>query len=199
MSYADHQATSDATYSSAYRAWVASLPPEERARLAAQGLATPDTVRRTSTRQGDAHVLAITAAADPAPSPDFDADEEATPGPRAVDSTALPAVPEEDHAHAAADVLASFCARIRSHPNPLLALDAICFATGLMAVEGLSEAALAARHGVTPAAFSKLAVQMSDTFGIPPSRGMRSHRARRAHREARLAFLAKHHEHDHAA
>ena len=40
---------------------------------------------------------------------------------------------------------------------------------------------------------------MADTFGLPPSRGMRSHRARQAHREARLAYLAKHHEHDHAA
>jgi hypothetical protein len=199
MSYTDHQASRDAAYSRAYRKWTSSLPPEDRARLASHGLAAPDAARRTSTRQGDAHVLAITAADDPTPPPDCDDHAEAAPGPRAVDSEASPTGPEGNQAHAAADVLASFCARIRSHPNPLLALDAICFATGLMAVEGLSQAALAARHGVTPAAFSKLAVQMSDTFGIPPSRGMRSHRARLAHRAARLAFLAKHHEHDHAA
>jgi hypothetical protein len=94
----------------------------------------------------------------------------------------------------AADVLASFCARIRSHPHPLLAFDAACFASGLMDVEGLSETALAKRHRVTRAAFSKLVVAWSETFGLPPSRGMRSKRARHAYRQARLTSLAHHHD-----
>ena len=60
-----------------------------------------------------------------------------------------------------------------------------------MDVEGLSETELARRHGVTRAAFSKLVVQWSQTFGLPPSRGMRSKRARRAYRKARLTYLAQ--------
>ena len=173
MTYADRQAQRDSAYTVAYREWIASLSLEERATLASQGIAVPDTSRRTSTRQGDA--LALTLAASP----------ESPPG----------AAPEPDSqltaSAAASDILASFCARIRAHPNPLLAFDAACFASGLMDIEGLSESALAKRHRVTRAAFSKLVVQWVETFGLPPSRGMRSKKARRAYRKARLTYLAQ--------
>jgi hypothetical protein len=199
MSYANDQSARDAAHAREYRAWIATLPPAERARLTTVGLDNPDTTRRTSTRHGDHHALAKTAS--PAPSPrEVIVAAEATTEPVGDDSSPLDAVSDPDQLQtAAADVLAAFCARVRSHPNPLLALDALCFATGLMDLEGLSQKELAARHGVTPAAFSKVAVQMSDTFGLLPSRGMRSRAARRAHRAARLAFVAKNHEHAPAA
>lgn len=225
MSYTDRQLAADAAYARDYRAWIASLPSADRARVTAQGLAAPDTSRRTSTRDGDPLTLALTESDDPTP---LDAIQSAEP-PEAVAAAAaiaakatakaariaaraavapsaspapVPAHPAAQDAilappptHTAADVLASFCARIRAHPNPLLAFDAACFATGLMDIEGLSQSALAARHGVTRAAFSKLAVQWADTFGLPPSRGMRSARARHSARQARLTFLSKHHDH----
>jgi hypothetical protein len=175
MSYADHQQERDSAYLEAYRTWVDSLAPAERARLEAGGVLEPDVSRHTSTRQHDEALLERTAAPEVIP---FEGAAEAP--------AASPA--------SAADVLASFCARIRSHPNPLLAFDAACFASGLMEVEGLSEAALAQRHGVTRAAFSKLVIQWSETFGLPPSRGMRSKRARHAYRKARLTSLAQRHE-----
>jgi hypothetical protein len=177
--YADRQAAADATYAREYPAWVAALSPEERARLATLGLDKPDISRRTSTHQGDAISLALTAAPEPSP---LAAAAEADSAPQSVSVSA-------------ADALASFAARVRAHPNPLLALDAYCFASGLMGVEGVSQSSLAARHGVTRAAFSKLAVQWCQTFGLSPSRGMRSKRARRVYREARLNSLAKQHEH----
>jgi len=170
MSYVDRQQARDVVYTEAYRAWVASLSSAERAQLEAGGVLEPDVSRHTSTRQHDGALLERTAAPEPAAGPGL--------GP----------------APSAADVLASFCARIRSHPNPLLAFDAACFASGLMDVEGLSETALAQRHGVTRAAFSKLVIQWSETFGLTPSRGMRSKRARRAYREARLTSLAQRHD-----
>lgn len=182
MTYADRQAERDSAYSTAYREWVASLPPAERAQLAAGGLSEPDTTRHTCTRQHDDATLDRTAA--PEPTPDDVAELADEPAP--VATTA--------HTTTAADVLASFCARIRAHPNPLLAFDAACFASGLMDIEGLSETALAKRHRVTRAAFSKLVVQWSETFGLPPSRGMRSKRARHAYRQARLTSLAQHHD-----
>jgi hypothetical protein len=70
-------------------------------------------------------------------------------------------------------------------------LDAACVAFGLMGIEGVSETVLAERHGVTRAAFSKLAVQMAETFNLPPSRGMRSKKVRNACRQARLVHLAR--------
>lgn len=187
MTYADRQAERDTTYAAAYREWIASLSPEERAKLAAQGIAAPDTSRHTSARQGDALVLQL--AATPAPTPDAIAtvaDESSS-----VSQISNLESPIRGDAVLAADILASFCARIRAHPNPLLAFDAACFASGLMDIEGLSESELAKRHRVTRAAFSKLVVQWVETFGLPPSRGMRSKKARRAYRKARLTYLAQ--------
>lgn len=177
MTYADRQQERDAAYTAAYKDWVASLPPDQRAELATRGIQTPDTSRKTSTRLTDELRLQLTAA--PATTPPFDseiADLESQIAPPAT---------------LAADVLAAFCARIRAHPNPLLAFDAACYASGLMDIEGLSESDLARRHGVTRAAFSKLAVQWAETFGLPPSRGMRSKRARASYSRARLTSLAK--------
>ena len=190
MTYADRQAERDSAYSTAYRDWVASLPPAERAQLAAGGLSEPDATRHTCTRQHDDATLDRTAA--PEPTPDHVA--ELADDLRSCSEISNPKSEIHGSAVSAADVLASFCARIRSHPNPLLAFDAACFASGLMDVEGLSETALAKRHRVTRAAFSKLVVAWSETFGLPPSRGMRSKRARHAYRQARLTSLAQHHD-----
>ena len=188
--YADRQAERDSAYSTAYCAWVASLAPAERAQLAAGGLSEPDATRHTCTRQHDDVTLDRTAAPEPTPDDLAELADEL----RSASEISNPKSATPADATSAADVLASFCARIRSHPHPLLAFDAACFASGLMDVEGLSETALAKRHRVTRAAFSKLVVAWSETFGLPPSRGMRSKRARHAYRQARLTSLAHHHD-----
>lgn len=186
MSYTQRQIARDAAYSRNYREWVASLPPEERAKLQAGGIAEPDTSRRTSTRLGDPLALEHAASPEASPSAVCDTDPSSTSTSTSDFNSAVAAVAT------AADVLASFCARIRAHPNPRLAFDAACFASGLVDVEGPSESALAKRHGVTRAAFSKLVVQWSETFGLPPSRGMRSKSARTVYRRARLTSLSQH-------
>ncbi len=199
MSYADHQRAMDADAARAHREWFASSSPEEKALAVAKGVDQPDTSRHVSRRDGDAKALARATAPDRTPREAI-LSKEATP-------EDIEAHPDEFDGHpapdtdqtAAADAVASILARIRSHPNPLMAMDAFCFAAGVMGVEGMSQRALADRHVVTAAAFSKLVIQMSDTFGLKPSRAMRSHRARKAHSDARLNFLSKRHEHDHAA
>jgi len=182
MNYANRQEERDADYSRAYREWVASLPPDERAKLDSAGLAAPDATRHTSTREGDELRLKLT------PAPVAKPGDEEVAGSENVAADVV----AESAAALAADVLASFCARIRAHPNPMLAFDAACFASGLMDIEGLSEADLARRHHVTRSAFSKLVVQWVDTFDLRPSRGMRSQEARRAYRKARLTRISRH-------
>ncbi len=186
--YADRQAARDTAYATAYREWVASLPLSERAALEAGGLCEPDASHHTSTRQHDDVTLDRTAAPDPTPDDIAEQADELRSGSGSSQPSAFSFQPSPS------DVLASFCARIRAHPNPLLAFDAACFASGLMDIEGLSESALAKRHGVTRAAFSKLVIQWADLFALTPSRGMRSKRARRAYRHARLTSLAQHHD-----
>ncbi|MFA6286989.1 MAG: hypothetical protein WC661_06335 [Opitutaceae bacterium] len=184
LSTADLQDTRDAEYATAYREWLATLPPDERARLAAQGLGEPDTSRRTSTREHDDSVITRSESPESKPGDDLVFTPTQSPPSAPTPDDAPPSI-------TASDILASFCARIRAHPSPLLAFDAACFASGLMDIEGLSETALAKRHGVTRAAFSRLVIQWSQTFALQPSRGMRSKRARQSYRKSRLNHLSK--------
>lgn len=158
--YAQRQNVRDAEYSRAYEAWVASLPAEEKAKLAEVGLAHADVPKDAHGQRQNASDLSAASYA-----PDIAAQIDPTPS-------------AADNAELRADTLASFCARIRSAPNPLLVFDAICFATGVLSLDGLSQTALAKRHGVSRAAFSKIATQWCKTFGLTPSRGMKSEKAR---------------------
>ena len=178
----EHQSLKDSTYIKAYHAWVASLPSDEREALAAQKLDAPDVSTRTSTPDCNEVILKLAEYNEPLPGDQFDGET------RGSDSTPSTGV---ESATVVADALASFCARIRSHPNPLLALDTLCFATGLMGVEGHSQTELARRHNVTRAAFSKQVVMWIDLFQLTPPRGCRSLRARRAYSVSRKNSLAK--------
>lgn len=164
----DRQLIQDSIYAEAYRAWVESLPPDERAELESCDLDKSDTSRRTNSWDDElAMQLAST-------------NEIAWP----IASGGIPdGLDDSAGRQDRMDVgvaLAAFCARVRAHPNPLLALDTLCFATGLMGLEGRSQAELAALHGVTRAAFSKQVLAWLDIFELSPPRGCRSLRVRQA-------------------
>jgi hypothetical protein len=166
--YTSRQSARDRNYAHDYDAWVKSLTPEERAKLASLGVDKPDVPRDGGGFSHDAADLPEVSYV-----PDIAAE---------IDQpTASPTAPT-DTGELRADTLASFCARIRSAKNPLLVFDAICFATGVLALDGASQTELAKRHGVSRAAFSKIATQWCKTFGIKPSRGMKSEHARDAYK-----------------
>jgi len=165
--YAARQAARDREYQAAFdspeaREWIEKLPADERRRLEAEGLLKP-LVPGTGNGLRDEDLAESSLASE---TPDIAA---------AVDPQ-QPAT--EPAAEACADALASFCARIRSTSKPLLVFDAVCFATGILALDGKSQTELAKQHGVSRAAFSKIATQWCKTFGLKPSRGMKSKRAR---------------------
>lgn len=165
--YAARQAERDREYQAAFntpeaRAWIEALPADERQRLEAEGLLKPLVPGGgNGLRDED---LAESSLASETPDMAAAVDREPTP--------------PEQSAGDSADALASFCARIRSASKPLLVFDAICFATGILALDGKSQTALAKSHGVSRAAFSKIATQWCKTFGLKPSRGMKSAKAR---------------------
>jgi hypothetical protein len=177
----DRQHIQDIIYIEAYRAWVESLPPDQRAELAALNLATPDANRNTNKGDDD---LALSLASS----------QEATWGTGTQRDGLTDPEERRDEAHrlqldgdaktnrtdaaTIAAALAAFCARVRAHPNPLLAFDTLCFATGLMGLEGRTQTALAQLHGVTNAAFSKQVLGWLDIFDLTPPRGCRSLRTR---------------------
>jgi hypothetical protein len=165
--YAARQAQRDREYLAAFdtpeaRAWIENMPADERQRLEAEGLLKP-LVPGSSTGLRDEDLADSTLASE---TPDMAAAVD--PQPTAT----------EPSAEACADALASFCARIRSTSKPLLVFDAVCFATGILALDGRSQTELAKQHGVSRAAFSKIATQWCKTFGLKPSRGMKSKKAR---------------------
>src|SRR5688572_27341089 len=111
MTPADLQAARDAEYSSAYREWFASLPSDERARLTVEGLSQPDISRHTSTREHDDSVITRTESPESQPGDDLVFTAPSTP-------PTLSVAPDDSPPSLnAADILASFCARIRAHPN----------------------------------------------------------------------------------
>jgi len=176
--YANRQDQLDRQYQSSYdtpeaRKWIESLSPEERRRLEAEGLLRPMLDRCGSTMRDEDASESNTASE----MPDFAAVID-----RESDESEVLA-PVVAQTWAAGDALASFCARVRGRANPALVFDAICYATGVTDVEGVSATELAARHGITKQAFSKIAVDWCQTFNLQPSRSMKSKIARKVYRE----------------
>jgi hypothetical protein len=170
--YAARQAARDREYLAAFdtpeaRAWIANMPADERRRLEAEGLLKP-LVPGTGNGLRDEDLAESSLASE---TPDIAAAVDREP------------TPPEQASTAAADVLGAFCARLRGRPNPALVFDALCYAAGVSALEGLSATDLAARHGVSKQAFSKIAVEWTQTLGLPPARAMKSKKARAVYRE----------------
>jgi hypothetical protein len=170
--YARRQSAKDAQYESDYQAWVDSMTPEERAKLVAQGLDKPMVARRGNGA----------AAGDSADSPVM----------RTGDDPALvsPAVESEEVAgmpmHIVADILRHFVADLMADANTRLTVECLAVSLGLSAYNGESMTDIANRHGVTRAAVSKRCVDITKRLNLPPSRAMRSEKARKIYRKAQL-------------
>ncbi len=169
--YSARQSSKDADYERTYRDWVASLAPEERRRLEEQGLASPMVAKHgNGAPEGDmadsplaSHEPDIAALVDREPEP-----------------------PEVRHERGVADVLRHLVADLLSEGNTRLTLECLALALGLSSYEGESMTEIAQRHGITRAAVSKRCVDITNRLNLPPSRAMRSTRARRIYKKAQL-------------
>ena len=185
--YAARERERDKAYAEAWdspevQSWIASLSHEDRQEMASRGLLAP----LCETGVSGANLGLLDDAASQAfVGPDVYDEEEVAISSSQTASNGGGAVSDDrlDPREARGDILASFCARLRSSPRPALVFDAICYATGVLALEGASATELAAQHGVTKQAFSKIAVEWCETFGLPPARAMKSKRARKAYKE----------------
>jgi hypothetical protein len=175
--YALRQAQRDAQHAEDYRRWVDTLPEAERAQLRSLGIDRPDINYHGSNARFDRDLADSSLASAPSDIVEHIDGEK----PSGVTTTEV-----------CGDALASFCARMRGCSNPALVFDAVCYGTGILAMEGQSATELAARHGVTKQAFSKIAVEWCVKFGLPPSRAMKSKRSRVAYRERAKAVHERH-------
>ena len=175
--YTLRQAQRDAQHAAEYKRWVDTLPEEDRAALERLGIEQPDISYHGTKTLSDMDLAESSLAAS---------------GSDVVEQLDGPMLPEATAAQLCSDVLASFCARMRGCANPALVFDAVCYGTGVLAIEGQTATELAAKHGVTKQAFSKIAVEWCTKFGLPPARSMKSKRARAAYRRRARAVHQRH-------
>lgn len=172
--YAKKQAKKDAEYEREYETWVKSMTIEERREAEKLGLLKPCLQRHgNGSATGDsADSPLMRIGDDPAlMAPAADAQETAT---------------AETPIHEVADVLRHFVADLIAEGNTRLTVECLAVALGLSAYNGESMTDIANRHGITRAAVSKRCVDITERLNLPPSRAMRSTRARRIYQKAQL-------------
>ena len=169
--YSRRQSAKDAQYERDYRAWVDSLPPEEQAKLGSQGLDKP-MVARHGNGAADRDMAESSRAShtpDIAALVDHETDECG-----------------EHSMRGATEILRHFVADLLSEGNTRLSIECLAIALSLSAYDGETMTDVAKRHGITRAAVSKRCVDITERLNLPPSRAMRSTRARKIYRKAQL-------------
>jgi hypothetical protein len=170
-SYSRRQRDSDAEYARQYKAWVESLPPDQRSQLADLGLDSPDMPDTVGNRHRDVAdtPLCSTSAVEPDESP-----------PERFAEPEMHVGSDEDTLH----LLRRLIGELLSQDRPGLSIECLALVTGLC-YTGDSMTTIAHRHGVTRAAVSKRCVSLSTALNLPPSRAMRSLPARDSYRQRR--------------
>jgi hypothetical protein len=169
--YAKKQSQRDAQYEREYEAWVKSMSPQERREAEKLGLLKP-CVQRHGNGAADQDMADSAAASH---EPDIAA---------LVDHETEPA--EQTSNREITDVLRHFVADLLSEGNTRLTVECLAIALGLSAYNGESMTTIAKRHGVSRAAVSKRCVDITERLNLPPSRAMRSTRARKVYQKAQL-------------
>ena len=88
--------------------------------------------------------------------------------------------------NSATEILRRLVADIIYEDNTRLTIDCLSIALGLRVYEGDSMTRIAKRHGITRAAVSKRCVDITERLKLPPSRAMRSEKARKTYRNSQI-------------
>ena len=168
--YSKKQAIKDAAYTREYKAWLATLTPEERYQARQLGLEAP-----LLPSDGSGCL-----------------DEDAADTPMASVPAAEISEPQEPaetalQAEQVWDILRRLIGELLAERNARLTLECLALVSG-MSFLGDSMAAVARRHGVTRAAVSKRCIELTERLNVLPSRAMRSLTARRAYKEAQITL-----------
>jgi hypothetical protein len=169
--YSKKQTQRDAQYEREYEAWVKSMSREERREAEKLGLLKP-CLQRHGNGAPD-HDMADSSAASHEPdiAALIDHEDEA---------------PEAPSMGSATEILRHLVADIVREDNTRLTLDCLAIALGMRVYSGESMTEVARRHKITRAAVSKRCVDITERLNLPPSRAMRSKKARQIYRTSRL-------------
>jgi hypothetical protein len=162
LNYDETKRSRDRDYTTQYRDWVASLPPDERRALAAQGLLEPAVDAMRLSKGEDVTAMPL---------------GEPAYGPNRDDATPTRADMAAGDGEAAWDALRRVIGELICEDNARLSLECLALVTGV-AFDGSSMSTIAKRHGLTRAAVSKRCVALTDQLHLGRSRAMRSLTAR---------------------
>jgi hypothetical protein len=164
VDYRIRQSREDLRYTADYRAWVESLPDDERAQLAALGLEQPHAPGYSSGVgiSGDAADNAI-AEEIVAPDPDEKHDWKVAADLRC------------------AEVVGKLISELLAN-DATLATECLALVCGI-GYTGASENAIAKRYGVSRAAVSKRCIELAERLGVKNFRAMKSDLAREVYAE----------------
>jgi hypothetical protein len=169
--YAKKQARKDADYEREYEAWVKSMTLKERREAEKLGLLKP-CLQRHGNGAAD-HDMAESSRASHTPDIAALVDHEED-------------APEAHSMGSATEILRRLVADIVAEDNTRLTIDCLTIALGLRVYSGDSMTKIAKRHGITRAAVSKRCVDITERLKLPPSRAMRSEKARKIYRRSQL-------------
>ena len=170
-------------YEDEYHKWVASLPPKQRAKLAAQGLDKPFDDHGQTNTPANADVVFATMGDDF----DYGQFDEAP----ALDENAV-----DEKAKAYGSLLLCWVfqrlQRNRTEKESALDRDALLFSLGLGSLLSFkTQTELALHYGVTRAAVSARVKSWQKITGVKPSPFMKTESACKAYRKARIRNLTK--------
>jgi AcrR family transcriptional regulator len=152
--YSKKQAIKEAAYAREYKAWLATLTPEERYQAKRLGLNAPllpgDVIGCLDEDAADTPMASVPAAEFSEPS-----ETETTPL----------------HEEQIWDILRRLIGELLAERNARLTLECLALVSGLSFL-GDSMAAVARRHGVTRAAVSKRCIELTERLRVIPSRAM---------------------------
>jgi hypothetical protein len=169
--YSQRQKTRDAEYERQYKAWIKSLPPNERRQLERQGLAAPDLARHgNGSAKGDVADSPLMREGD---------DPAILPEPEPMPDAKAPDIEQ------VWDAVRRVLGEIVIHDNARLTAECFAVVSGLN-YSGASMTGIARKYGITRAAVSKRCVELTELLDLRPSRAMRSLTARKSYRSARI-------------
>ena len=166
--YIPKQMAKDAQYERDYKAWIKGMSPAERAKLKGVGLDEP-LIQRHGSGMSDQDLADSPLASEEATFVDHLDDEPVQP-------SAASDVTEQ-----VIDVLRRLLGEVLTQKHARLTLECLAVACGLSTMQGESMTSIAKRHGVSRAAVSKRCVDITEKLNLPPSRAMRSSKARKVY------------------
>ena len=174
--YTRKQAQHDVEYERAWksdeaRKWLEKMDPAQRRRLEAEGILKP-----MLPKHGNG-MLEKDAAESNLASEEPDIIAQIEP-----EQLERPEVPSADIDERIMDVLRRLLGEVLTQKNSRLTLECLAVACGLTTLQGESMTRIAKRHGVSRAAVSKRCVDITQKLNLPPSRSMRSPKARKVYR-----------------